>query len=110
MVLTPAALAFASTWAPVAESRLTIARTDTPSWIMPSAIDTNLLLSPSAFWMSAVTPASLNALVSSGLSKLSHRADDCVSGRITPTLPFTDEFEPELELALELELESDESL
>src|SRR5579872_1437221 len=106
MVLTPAALALASTWAPVAESRLTIARTETPSWIIPSAMDTNLVLSPRAFWMSAETPASVNALVRSGLSKLSQRAEDCVSGRITPTLPFAllepDELDPPALLFLEL--------
>src|SRR6185369_9036253 len=37
--------------------------------------------------MSACTPAALNACVSSGRSNDSHRTDDFVSGRITPTLP-----------------------
>src|SRR5436305_12993874 len=46
-----------------------------------------LFLSPSAFWISACTPASANALASSGRSNDSQRIEDFVSGRITPTLP-----------------------
>src|SRR4051794_41544798 len=60
-------------------------RTLTPSWIIESAMVAILPVSPSAFWMSAFTPASSNAFCRYGLSKDSHRADDCVSGRITPT-------------------------
>src|SRR5450432_275459 len=37
--------------------------------------------------MSALMPASANALVRAGRSAVSQRVDDCVSGRITPTLP-----------------------
>src|ERR671932_1469711 len=81
----PEFLALVSTWAPDAGSRLTMMRTLTPSWIIESAIVANLFLSPSAFWMSALTPAASNACCRYGLSNDSHRADDCVSGRITPT-------------------------
>ena len=41
-----------------------------------------------AFWMSYWTPASLNAASSWGRSADSHRGEDLVSGRITPTLPL----------------------
>src|SRR5665213_3770999 len=61
-------------------------RTLTPSWIMPCAMLWNLALSPSAFWMSALMPAAENALFRAGRSAVSHRVDDWVSGRITPTV------------------------
>ncbi len=41
--------------------------------------------SPSAFWMSAGTPAALNAAASSGRSAVSQRAEDFVSGSSTAT-------------------------
>src|SRR4051794_30512520 len=50
--------------------------------------------SPSAFWMVASTPAALKAFSSCGRSALSHRADDFVSGRITPILPLLPDAEP----------------
>src|SRR5919199_1771463 len=81
----PAFLALVSTSAPDAGSRLTIMRTLTPSLIIESAMVANLFLSPRAFWMSALTPAAVNACCRYGLSNDSQRADDCVSGRITPT-------------------------
>src|SRR3954468_2294548 len=104
----PAFLALVSTWAPEALSRLVMTRTLTPSWIIESAMVANLFLSPSAFWMSALTPAASNACWRYGLSNDSHRAEDCVSGRITPTWapppPADDEppAAPELEVLLEL--------
>src|SRR5665213_1085708 len=61
-------------------------RTLTPSWIMPCAMLWNLALSPSAFWMSALMPAAENALFRAGRLAVSHRVDDWVSGRITPTV------------------------
>src|SRR4051812_37339811 len=53
-----------------------------------------------AFWMSYLTPAALNAASSFGRSWLSHRGEDVVSGRMTPTLP--DAAPPPLLLLLEL--------
>ena len=82
----PCALAFAATAAP--DSLLIDAMTSTltPLEIMPSASVENFCSSPWAFWMSASRPSACIAAVSSGLSKPSHRAELCVSGRITPTL------------------------
>src|SRR3954451_8872297 len=91
MVLTPCALAFSSMAAPESESRLTIARTVTPEVIMLSAICVILSASPSAFWMSYLTPAALNAASSAGRSAVSQRTDDFVSGRMTPILPAFDD-------------------
>src|SRR3954454_21523109 len=65
----------------------------------------NLFLSPSAFWMSALTPAASNACWRYGLSNDSQRAEDCVSGRITPTWappPAADAELPPAEPGLEL--------
>src|SRR3954462_15597791 len=81
----PAFLALVSTCAPEALSRFVMTRTLTPSWIIESAMVANLFLSPRAFWMSALTPAASNACCRYGLSNDSHRCDDCVSGRVTPT-------------------------
>src|SRR3954447_20198651 len=59
--------------------------------------------------MSASTPASANAFVSNGRSAPSQRADEAVSGKITPTLAFLaagvevpddDDDEPPEELSL----------
>src|SRR5664279_37362 len=44
-------------------------------------------LSPLAFWMSNSTPACLKAASRLGRSWVSHRAEDLVSGRMTPILP-----------------------
>src|SRR5439155_7512193 len=52
---------------------------------MLSAIVWNAFLSPWAFSMSYLTPAALNAAVRFGLSAVSQRCEDLVSGRITPT-------------------------
>src|SRR6478752_8388998 len=87
MVCTPCALAFFSMAAPDSLSRLTMARTVAPLAIMPSAMVAIAALSPLAFWMSYATPAALNAASRFGRSWVSQRADDLVSGRITPTLP-----------------------
>src|SRR3954468_22062704 len=84
----PAALAFLMTAAPESESRLTMSNALTPELIMPSAMLWNLLTSPPAFWMSESTPAASNACLRSGRSAPSHRAEEAVSGRITPTLPL----------------------
>jgi len=45
-----------------------------------------LLVSPCAFWMSAVKPAAVNAAVRAGRSPFSHRGDDAESGRMTQAL------------------------
>src|SRR3954469_14523540 len=81
----PWACAFCSTALPDPESRLTIMRTLTPLVIMPSAIVWNVCLSPWAFWMSYSTPAALKASSRYFASAVSHRAEDLVSGRMTPT-------------------------
>src|SRR5215203_1181177 len=86
MVATPCDLALSSTALPVPESRLTIISTFAPLVIIWSAIVWNWVLSPWAFWMSYCTPAALKACSSSGLSAVSQRAEDLVSGRMTPTL------------------------
>src|SRR5215207_9047242 len=83
---TPCDLALSSTALPVPESRLTIISTLAPPVIIWSAIVWNWVLSPWAFWMSYSTPAALKACSRSGLSLFSQRADDLVSGRMTPTL------------------------
>src|SRR5262249_29852676 len=56
----------------------------TPLFSIPSAIVWNWLVSPCAFWMSNFTPACLNAAVRLGRSWVSYRAEDLVSGRMTP--------------------------
>src|SRR3954463_13291810 len=86
MLLTPAAAAFLRHAPPESESRLTIMMTATPSLIMASQIVPNLALSPPAFWMSDLRPASVNALVRLGRSLASHRGEVVASGRITPTV------------------------
>src|ERR1700712_916072 len=48
-----------------------------------SAIVAYLLVSPCAFWTSALKPASVNALVRAGRSRLSQRGDEAESGRMT---------------------------
>src|SRR5262249_6401552 len=88
MTGTPCCLALLITAAALGESRLTISRALTPSLSIWSAIVPNLVLSPLAFWMSASTPAALNDCASSGRSAPSQRAEEAVSGRITPTLAF----------------------
>src|SRR5690349_9364529 len=82
----PWAWAFCSTALPEPESRLTIMRTLTPLVIIWSAIVWNWATSPWAFWMSYSTPAASKASFRYLASAVSHRADDLVSGRITPTL------------------------
>src|SRR6266702_5586461 len=91
MTWMPAALADCSTLMPVCGSAGSIRRTLTPSEIIDWAIETNLALSPCAFWMSALMPASVNAFFSSGASYWVYRADEVVSGRITPTWVALDE-------------------
>src|SRR5215207_8914497 len=86
MVATPCALALSSTALPVPESRLVIISTLAPLVIIWSAIVWNWVLSPWAFWMSDSTPAALKAASRSGLSAVSQRAEDLVSGRMTPIL------------------------
>src|SRR5690606_1292631 len=51
------------------------------------AIVWNWFLSPWAFWMSNSTPAAWNASVRYLRSAVSHRAEDLLSGRMTPILP-----------------------
>src|SRR5690625_1309288 len=64
-----------------------MASTVTPLAIIESAIPVIRDESPCAFLIVASTPASSNAFFNAGGSALTHRADDSVSGRITPTLP-----------------------
>src|SRR4051812_35451726 len=87
MVDTPCFLACCSIAAPEALSRLTIASTVTPPVIICCAMVCIFWASFWAFWMSYLTPAALKAASSFGRSWLSHRGEDVVSGRITPTLP-----------------------
>src|SRR3954453_11794092 len=47
------------------------------------AIVEYLLVSPCAFWISVVKPASLNAFSRAGRSPFSHRLEEAASGRIT---------------------------
>src|SRR5690242_6383610 len=75
--------------APDSLSRLTIASTVAPLAIIWSAMVAMAALSPLAFWMSNSTPASWKAFSSAGRSWVSQRAEDLVSGRMTPTLPLT---------------------
>src|SRR4051794_30823244 len=86
MTGTPCCLALAITAAADGESRLTISSTFAPPLSISSAIVANFALSPLAFWMSASTPASWKAFCKSGRSAPSQRAEEAVSGRITPTL------------------------
>src|ERR1700712_4634729 len=87
MVDTPCFLACDSIAAPEALSRLTIARTVTPPVIICWAMVCIFCASFCAFWMSYLTPAALKAASSFGRSWLSHRGEEVVSGRMTPTLP-----------------------
>src|SRR4051794_15039950 len=88
MVATPCDAAFFSIAAPESLSRLTIASTVTPFAIIWSAMVAIAALSPLAFWMSNSTPASLKAASRFGRSCVSQRADDLVSGRMTPIFPL----------------------
>src|SRR3954463_12506634 len=107
MTGTPCCLALAITAAADGESRLTINSTLAPLLSIWSAIVENLALSPLAFWMSESTPAALNASPSNGRSAFSQRAEDCVSGRITPTFGLVSVFvDPDPLLPLLLEPES----
>src|SRR5215218_2881638 len=108
MTGTPWSLAFLMTVAADGLSRLTITRTLAPPLSIWSAMVANFALSPLAFWMSYSTPADLKASVRNGRSAPSQRAEEAVSGRITPTLPLglsllLDDF---LLLLLELSLSS----
>src|SRR3954449_4838590 len=87
MTLTPRELALASIAAPEPESRLTSSSTLAPLVIICSACCCCVDLSPSAFWMSASTPASANAFFRNGRSTVSQRTEDFESGSRTPTLP-----------------------
>src|SRR3954465_9777892 len=105
MTGTPCCLALAITAAADGESRLTINSTLAPLLSIWSAIVENLALSPLAFWMSESTPAALNASPSNGRSAFSQRAEDCVSGRITPTFGLVSVFaEPADPLLFEAQL------
>src|SRR3954451_10238538 len=86
MTGTPCCLALAITAAADGESRFTINSTFAPPLSIGSAIVANFALSPLAFWISASTPASWKAFCSNGRSAPSQRAEEAVSGRITPTL------------------------
>src|SRR6185369_10731787 len=88
MVATPACAAFERTALPVPLSRLTIMRTLTPLVIIWSAMVWKAFLSFCAFWMSYSTPAALNAASRYLRSAVSHRAEDALSGRMTPTFAF----------------------
>src|SRR5918998_4465975 len=87
MTLTSWDLAFAAIAAPEPESRLTSRSTVAPFVIACSACCCCVALSPSAFWISASTPAALNARWRNGRSTVSHRTDDFESGSSTATLP-----------------------
>ena len=87
MTLTPWLLALAAIAAPEPESRLTSSRTLAPLVIACSACCCCVDLSPSAFWISASTPASSNAFFRNGRSTVSQRTDDFESGSRTATLP-----------------------
>ena len=69
------------------ESRFTRARTLAPPVIIWSAIVAILAASPSAFWISQVMPAALQAASINGRSKPSQRSDDFESGRMNPAFP-----------------------
>src|SRR5258705_11624008 len=84
MVATPCAFALSSTALPVPESRFTIISTVAPLVIIWSAMVWNAVLSFCAFWMSYCTPAVLNAASRYLRSAVSQRAEDALSGRITP--------------------------
>src|SRR4051795_1936572 len=87
MTLTFWLLAFAAIAAPEPESRLTSSRTLAPLVIACSACCCCVALSPSAFWISALMPASSNAFLRNGRSTVSQRTDDLESGSRTATLP-----------------------
>src|SRR3954462_15941134 len=53
----------------------------------------NFALSPCAFWMSASRPAPSKASLRYLRSAFSHRFEDAVSGRITPTLAVVSDAE-----------------
>src|SRR3954449_2784110 len=85
----------------LATSMSTSSRTLTFSPIIDWQICSHLVATPSAFWMSSVRPAALNALSSAGRSLFSQRFEVTESGRITPTLPVACP-PPALALALAL--------
>ena len=85
MTLTPRDLALDSIAAPEPESRFVSRRIFAPLVMACSACCCWADLSPCAFWISTGTPASSNAFCSRGLSAVSQRTDDFVSGRSTAT-------------------------
>ena len=86
MTFTPRDLALAAIAAPLPLSRLTSTRTFAPLVIACSAWVCCVALSPSAFWISAGTPARSNAALNSGRSMVSQRTEDFESGSRTATL------------------------
>src|SRR5215468_204979 len=84
MTGTPAAWAFLITAVPLPASRSVMTRTLTPSVSIWSAMVWNWAGSPWAFWMSLFTPAASKACFRKGLSAVSQRTEDLVSGRMTP--------------------------
>src|SRR3954453_5654529 len=84
----PAALALVRQAVPLSASRSTMIRTLTGLATIASQILPKVGTSPWAFWMSDAMPASGNAFASDGRSLFSQRAEDLVSGRITPTEPL----------------------
>src|SRR5215207_1251569 len=87
MTLTPCDAACASIAAPEPESRFTSRITFAPLVIACSACCCWVDLSPSAFWISASTPAESNACLRNGRSTVSQRTEDFESGSSTATLP-----------------------
>src|SRR5215813_2668195 len=110
MTLTPREFALASIAAPEPESRLTSSSTFAPLVIICSACCCCVDLSPSAFSMSTLMPASSKAFFRNGRSTVSQRTEDLESGSSTPTLPSfweldeddEDELFDELDLLLSL--------
>src|SRR3954447_25166233 len=95
MTGTPWFLAFLMPAAADGLSRLTISSTVAPPLSIWSAIVANFALSPLAFWMSDLIPAAVKASPRNLRSAVSHRAEDAVSGRITPILAFDAESDPD---------------
>src|SRR3954467_3449266 len=82
----PLLLASFSIAAPDALSRLTIMRTLTPSFSIPSAMVFMVVALPCAFWMLQLRLFFWQAAFSACGAGVTHRCEDLVSGRMMPTL------------------------
>src|ERR1700676_2586208 len=91
MTLTPCCWAYFSIDEPTPESRPSMSRTEAPAvmsaWAWVSSVASEPWALSILYWLE-VSPAFWNAVVRYGASKDTYRAEDAVSGRSTPIIPW----------------------